>query len=55
MTETNKQLLEQPQLQLRMCPSCFRFAAFSYTFFDVRENQTVRIYECRCGEKFAVD
>jgi hypothetical protein len=52
MTEAKEQLFERPQLELRMCPTCSRFAPLSQTFFDTRKNQIVRIYECQCGEKF---
>jgi hypothetical protein len=45
------QLLEQPQLELRQCPSCLRFAPLSHT--DIRKNQIVRIYECQCGTQFS--
>jgi hypothetical protein len=31
MAVSNEQLLEQPQLELRMCPSCLRFAPLSHT------------------------
>jgi hypothetical protein len=51
MAASNEQLLEQAQLELRMCPSCLRFACLSHT--DVHKNQVVRIYECRCGRQFS--
>jgi hypothetical protein len=47
-----EQLLEQPLLELRMCPKCFRFASLSHTQVDTRKNQFVRVYECQCGEQF---
>jgi len=50
MAASNEQLLEQPQLELRTCPSCLRFATFSH--IEIRKNQIVRIYECLCGRQF---
>ena len=51
--EDKEQLLERPQLELRMCPKCLRFAAMSHTLFDIHKNQIVRIYKCQCGEQFS--
>jgi len=51
MAVSNEQLLEQPQLELRQCPSCLRFAPLSHT--EIRINQIVRIYECQCGRQFS--
>jgi hypothetical protein len=51
MAASHEQLLERPQLELRLCPSCLRFAPFSHN--DVRKNQIVRIYECQCGRQFS--
>jgi hypothetical protein len=51
MAVSNEQLLEQPQLELRMCPSCLRFAPLSHT--DIGKNQIVRVYECQCGRQFS--
>ena len=51
MAESSEQLLEPPLLELRMCPSCLRFAPLSHT--DIRKNQIVRVYECQCGRQFS--
>jgi len=51
--EEKEQLLEQPLLELRMCPKCFRFAALSHTQVDTRKKKTGRVFECRCGEQFS--
>ena len=51
--QDKEQLLEQPLLELRMCPKCLRFAAMSHTLFDIHKNQIVRIYKCQCGEQFS--
>ena len=51
MAVSNEQLLEQPHLELRQCPSCLRFAHLSHN--DICENQIVRIYECLCGRQFS--
>jgi hypothetical protein len=49
--EDKEQLLERPQLELRMCPKCLRFAAMSHT--DIHKNHIVRVYICQCGEQFS--
>jgi hypothetical protein len=51
MTDSIESVLERTQLELRTCPSCLRFAPLSHT--DIRKNQMVRIYECRCGKQFS--
>jgi hypothetical protein len=51
--EDKEQFLEQPLLELRMCPKCLKFAALSDTQVNNRKNQIVRVYECQCGEKFS--
>jgi hypothetical protein len=51
MAVSSEQLLEPPLLELRMCPSCLRFAPLSHT--DIRKNQIIRIYECPCGRQFS--
>jgi len=51
MAVSNKQLCEPPLLELRMCPSCLRYARLSHN--DIRKNQIVRIYECLCGRQFS--
>jgi hypothetical protein len=48
--EDKEQLLERSLLELRVCPKCHRFAPLSHTLFD-----TVRVYECQCGEQFSDD
>ena len=50
MAVSNEQLSKRPQLELRTCRSCLRFAPLSHT--DIRKNQIVRIYECLCGRQF---
>jgi hypothetical protein len=51
MAVSNEQLSKRPQLELRTCRSCLRFAPLSHT--DIRKNQIVRIYECLCGRQFS--
>jgi hypothetical protein len=51
MAVSNERLLEPPVLELRMCPSCLRFAPLTHT--DIRKNQIVRTYECLCGRQFS--
>jgi len=51
MAVSNKQLFEPPLLDLRMCPSCLRYARLSHN--DLRKNRIVRIYECLCGRQFS--
>jgi hypothetical protein len=51
MAVSNEQLLGLPQLELRQCPSCLRFAPLSHT--EIHKNRIVRIYECRCGRQFS--
>jgi hypothetical protein len=51
MAVSNKRLFEPPLLELRMCPSCLRYARLSHS--DIRKNQLVRIYECLCGRRFS--
>jgi len=48
MAVSNKHLF----LELRMCPSCLRYARFSHT--DIRKNQIVRIYGCLCGRQYII-
>jgi hypothetical protein len=51
MTDSIERVLERPQLELRTCPSCRCFVPLSHT--DIRKNQLVRIYVCRCGKQFS--
>jgi hypothetical protein len=51
MAVSDEQLLEQPQLEHRMCLSCLRLAHLSHTV--ICTNRVVRIYECQCGRQFS--
>lgn len=33
------------------CPSCAAFPQFKHSMLDSTRGKTVRLYECRCGER----
>jgi hypothetical protein len=51
--EDNDQQPRQQQTQdygLR-CPSCGNFPRLLHSMLDIRKEKTVRLYQCRCGER----
>jgi len=33
------------------CPSCGTFPRLLHSMLDIRKDKTVRLYQCRCGER----
>jgi hypothetical protein len=52
MTEEQEQLpAQQTQDRQRRCPTCAASPRLTFQFLDSRRGKTVRLYECKCGER----
>jgi hypothetical protein len=53
MTDGNEAELPKPQMQDHRprCPACAAFPRLAQSLLDTRKGKTVRLYQCRCGER----
>lgn len=49
--ETKAELPKQQTQDGPRCPTCAAFPRLAQSILDTRKGKTVRLYQCKCGER----
>jgi len=54
MTDNDQELPQQQQQTRdtqRRCPTCAAFPKLTHRFLNPKQGKTIRVYQCKCGER----